>query len=499
MKKIKKLIKNYKISIPLILVIIIAGMWAFAGGTEATGESFVVANRQTVSQEVSVTGHVVSQHEVELAIESGGKVRSIPVKVGEKVKKGQTLLSVDTRDLEIRLSRQRAALEQEEIILAKAESKTTAEDDLKKSYENGFNIVSDTFLDLPAIISGLGDIFRQDYASPNTIRIHYGESSLDRREAAQDAYYAAKEIYEDAYDEYRNISRTSDPEDIKSSILSTYEAVKSVADAVKKTNNFVDYIEDRANENVPFKLFSDQDTLALFTGQSNEHLRELLEIKDTINDSEIGIVDEGHDLESIKIDVRQAQLDVQDTLNQIAKRNIYSPINGIVTDIYTEVGETISAGAPVVTVISSDGYQVEANLPEADMVKVKIGADADVILDAFNDDEILSATVVSVDPAETLIDGVATYKTVLQFNSVDERIRPGMTADVYIKGEHKDGVIAVPQRSVITKDGRKYVRILDGEEIVEKEVATGMRGTDGNIEILEGVSVGEKVIVFIEE
>ena len=103
-----------------------------------------------------------------------------------------------------------------------------------------------------------------------------------------------------------------------------------------------------------------------------------------------------------------------------------------------------------------------------------------------------------MDPAEIIIEGVATYKVTLQFIEEDERIRSGMTANVDIIGDSRVGVLAVSQRALIRKNGEKTVKVLHGQEITEVKVETGLRGSDGNIEILSGLQEGDTVIIFSE-
>jgi RND family efflux transporter MFP subunit len=170
-----------------------------------------------------------------------------------------------------------------------------------------------------------------------------------------------------------------------------------------------------------------------------------------------------------------------------------------VTSVDAKVGELVTAGSPVVSVISYNDYQVRANLAESDLVKVRVGANADIVLDSYSSDTVFRAIVSSVDPAETVLDGVAVYQITLQFIESDDRIKSGLTADVTIKGERRDNVFAVPQRAVITRSGGKYVQVLQGEQVVEKAVKTGLRGSDGNIEITDGLTGGEQVVVFVED
>ncbi len=137
-------------------------------------------------------------------------------------------------------------------------------------------------------------------------------------------------------------------------------------------------------------------------------------------------------------------------------------------------------------------------MPEIDVAQVKVGMEADVTLDAYGKDVIFPMIVTSINPAESIVEGVAVYKVVLQFVKADDRVKSGLTADIIIKVDHHDDVLAVPQRAVITKNGARYVKVLSVESTVDKPVGTGLRGSDGNIEIISGLTEGDQVLVFSE-
>lgn len=138
-------------------------------------------------------------------------------------------------------------------------------------------------------------------------------------------------------------------------------------------------------------------------------------------------------------------------------------------------------------------------MPEADIAKVKIENQAEITLDAYGNDELFVANVIAIDPAETVIDGVSTYKVTLQFSHENGRIKSGMTANINILSDKRENIIAIPQRAVTIKNGDKIVRIVDGEVILDRIVETGLRGSNGNIEIISGISEGDNVIIFIEK
>ncbi len=503
MQKIKRFLKNYKYSIPTIIVVVVVVIFlATRGGNQVKAET-IIAEKGTVAQEVSVTGRVVPASDVALSIQSGGKVTSIPAKVGQNVKAGQTLLRVDSADLQVRLARQQASLAKTKLAYSKQAPGTfNATEDLKKAQDDGFNTIADTFLDLPSIITGLDDIINDwrhsPYLEQEALR-PLGQTALDTKQEVIRNYGKAKESYDTLYARYKAFNRTASPAELEAMLNDTYAITKNIADTVKATHNLVDYVENRTDTNRPAQIDTDQATLDTYTQETNTDLSALLSIKNAIKNGRDAINNESSDTESSQIDIRQAELDIQDTLVQINNRTIKSPVSGIVTDVKAEVGETISPGTPVISVISDNQYEIEANIPEADMAKVRVDAYTDVTLDAYGSDVVFKAKVVSINPSETLIEGVATYKTQFQFIDNDDRIKSGMTASLIIKGEKKENVIAIPQRSVITKGDNKFVQILVNEKIVEKPVQTGLRGSDGSIEIVSGINEGDKVVVFNEQ
>lgn len=203
---------------------------------------------------------------------------------------------------------------------------------------------------------------------------------------------------------------------------------------------------------------------------------------------------------SQRASIKSAQAGVNNVGALLGKNTLRSPIEGTVTSVEAKVGEIAPMNAPMITVMSEAEYQIEANVPEVDIANIKIDDVAHVTLDAYGNDVEFEAKVINIDPAETLIDNVPTYKITFQFTQEDEMIRSGMTANIDIMTDKRDNVVSIPQRAVLKKDGDKVVRVLDEDGINFKEVkvTTGLRGSDGNIEILEGINDGDTVILSIK-
>ncbi|MCB9798758.1 efflux RND transporter periplasmic adaptor subunit [Candidatus Nomurabacteria bacterium] len=202
--------------------------------------------------------------------------------------------------------------------------------------------------------------------------------------------------------------------------------------------------------------------------------------------------------------IAQSQANYQSIEAKLAKTQLISPIDGIVVKQDMELGEIVSAGTPMITIISKANYQIEANVPEVDIAKVKLDDKGEVDLDAYGSDEIFEVKVVAIDPAETIVDGVPTYKVTFEFVENDAKIKSGMTANIDLLAARKEDVVSLPGRTILRKNGSQFVRVLktngQGEtQVVEQEVQTGLRGTGGNTEILSGVNEGDEIVVYVEQ
>jgi len=245
---------------------------------------------------------------------------------------------------------------------------------------------------------------------------------------------------------------------------------------------------NQVNINIAKNTFaSAQDDLAL--KKAGATIQQITTQEAVVNQAKANV-------ESQIAQIKYAEANVDNYRAQIAKTIIVSPIDGIVTKQDCKVGEIVNANAPVVSIISEAQFEIEANTPEADIAKIKIGANAKITLDTYGSDVIFEAKVIKIDPAETILEGVATYKTTLQFIKEDERIMSGMTANIDVQAAKREGVIFVPQRAVSQKNGIYVVLIgIEDNKTEEKKVEVGLRGSDGNFEIISGLNENEKIII----
>ncbi len=209
------------------------------------------------------------------------------------------------------------------------------------------------------------------------------------------------------------------------------------------------------------------------------------------------------DVAALRAEVSRNQAAVQSAQNELSKTELKALTDGVISKLDTEVGENAVPGTPMVTILSP-GMSIKVDISETEISKIKINDVAAITLDAFGEDTKFSGKVISIEPAETRVSGVVYYKTTVVFdmdNDSVKNVKPGMTANVSIYTDRRDGVLVVPGRSVLEKEGKRIVRVVTNAkkgQFEEKEVQVGMKGDNGEVEILAGIDDGAEVVTFIK-
>ncbi|MCF7820569.1 MAG: efflux RND transporter periplasmic adaptor subunit [Candidatus Pacebacteria bacterium] len=209
------------------------------------------------------------------------------------------------------------------------------------------------------------------------------------------------------------------------------------------------------------------------------------------------------DIELARAQLSQAQSALDLVNKQIEDNIIKAPISGQVAKIDYEVGEQISLSKPIFSLLTANDFEIEVDISEADINKVRVGNEVEITFDAFSQEEKFSAVIAFINPAETIIQEVIYYQVKIQLLDSNspyfKNIKPGMTANADIITAKLKDVIAIPARAVIDKNGEgKFVRIMENGEIKEVKVETGLRGDDGLIEIKSGLEPGLEVVTYID-
>ncbi len=142
--------------------------------------------------------------------------------------------------------------------------------------------------------------------------------------------------------------------------------------------------------------------------------------------------------------LRQAQLDLEHTI-------IRAPVDGVVVSRTVDVGQTVAASlqAPTLFTIAQDltKMQVDTNVDEADVSRVKVGLRAAFTVDSFPG-QVFTGEIVQIRKAPQVIQNVVTYDVVVSAQNTEQKLLPGMTANVRIVTERKEDALRVPNAAL---------------------------------------------------
>jgi multidrug efflux pump subunit AcrA (membrane-fusion protein) len=194
--------------------------------------------------------------------------------------------------------------------------------------------------------------------------------------------------------------------------------------------------------------------------------------------------------------VLQAQAARDEAAALLSYATITAPIDGVIAQVTTQEGETVSAGlnAPTfVTLIDLDRLEVAAYVDEVDVGRVRPGQKASFTVDAFSDAEF-TGTITAVYPRAVIQSNVVNYITTIAIEDSQGRLKPDMTATVTIALDERPDVVAVPDKALRRERGRTVVRVQEANGPASREVKVGLRG-GGYVEIVSGLADGERVVL----
>ena len=200
-------------------------------------------------------------------------------------------------------------------------------------------------------------------------------------------------------------------------------------------------------------------------------------------------------LEKDQFDLNEAVLDVE--INQIAYdlATIYSPIEGIVTQIDIPVtGVNITPAGATFTIADPEIMIFEAKIDEADIAKTKEGQKVLIALDAYPDEEF-EGKILRIDFTSTVTRGGGTaFPAEISLpENTELRFKNGLNGDAEIIIEEKEAILTIPLEALEEKNGQSFVQIIEGKKIKRIEVKVGLI-TDTRAEIISGLDENQKVI-----
>eukprot|EP01012_Entosiphon_sulcatum_P015275 TRINITY_DN20264_c0_g1_i1.p1 TRINITY_DN20264_c0_g1~~TRINITY_DN20264_c0_g1_i1.p1 ORF type:complete len:444 (-),score=56.24 TRINITY_DN20264_c0_g1_i1:704-2035(-) len=236
-----------------------------------------------------------------------------------------------------------------------------------------------------------------------------------------------------------------------------------------------------------------------------------------------------------KFTLEQTGANVKEAGANLAKTTIYAPVDGVVSKLSIELGDRIlgtsqMAGTEIMRISNLSSMEVNVDVNENDITRVKVGDKASIEVDAFSDKkfrgvvtEIASSSTAVGTAVSTSVDQVTNFSVKIRISEEMEGkqqsiFRPGMSATVDIESESLTG-LAIPIQAVFTDNGKsgdggqsqentdkqkskltdkkvkQYIYAYDAKtkKVKKTEVTTGIQN-DQFIIVKSGVKAGQEIV-----
>lgn len=429
-----------------------------------------VARKSDLTIYASGTGSLTALDEVDLGFKTSGQVSQINVSVGDLVKAGDVLAVIDDTNTQVKYTQAKRTL-----LELTSPSAVAAAEEAIAAAETSVNTA----------ISGLEYLI-----SP---AVYYWENEVDQAKVELEEAKAALE-------------KSPEDADLKA--------------AVKKKEEYLDYVEDKLTGNWYF--YEDQylaNTFTVWDKSTNTKYvnaptdADIKEARAALSEAKASLLEAQYlyaaltgaeipedatgsglsELEQAKLDLESAQVDLDGT-------KITSPINGTVMSIDMSIGDTVGTTA-VITVADLSQQYLEVFLDESDWTNVQVGYKTEVIFDILPD-STFTGEVIQVDPGLYTENNSSVVRTVIKLTDKDEsrfNLPLGTSAAVDIIGGEANDAILIPIEALHeTTPGSYAVFVMKNGEPRLQTVEIGIQDLT-YVEITSGLEQGDVITTGIAE
>lgn len=499
-----------KILVGVLILVFIVGIFLFlrsrnasAQASAASSQQTVTVTRGTIASSLVAAGTVRARQTASLSFQTSGVVGSINVKVGDPVKAGQVLASLDPGSLpQSIISAQTDLASAQQSLdnlmtsqLPKAQA-MQAVDTAQKAlddYLNNFSAMQGkTYADLVTAQQTLSDTIKKRAA------LNYDRATSDQIDTAQTNYDQAEATVKEAQKNYNKVSSLPITDPKRAAALAQLNAAEAHRN---DTLNILNWLTGKAT---PKDIAAADGAVAqakatVATAQSawdkvkdGQNNAQLAVLKATLADAQAAYdrLKDGpnpNDVASLKTRIAGDQA----TINQ---QNITSLFDATITDMQIMLHDQVSASKVAFRTDDLSHLLVDVSVTEIDLPKVALDQAVNLTFDALTGKQY-HGKVVQIAKAGTSNQGVVQFGVTVEIIDADQNVLPGMTAAVRIITQQKASVLMVPNRAIRNTGGQRSVIVLFEGNQISVPVTIGIT-SDTQSEITnQGLKEGDEVLL----
>jgi RND family efflux transporter MFP subunit len=494
-------IKNYIVLGIIVLLAAAGGAYWYVHSATPPAFGAVTVAKGNVIQSVDEAGTVDAENSAAVSFQGAGQIAHVYVSEGSTVSAGTVLADLDSAQLSAAVQQANAALAGAQAQLALLQSGTrpqqlqidqssvaSADQTLGIAVGNAYSASDD------AVRNQLDNMFANTQSNNPTFIVPNSNSQTINNITSERLTIGA--ALTQWYAALNATSTGFDPATLAGTALTDLQQIQS----------YIDQISLVVNEATP----NGQLTAATIAQYKGDVATARAEIEASISaisgdqsaltaaQNQLTLAQAGSTPQAIQAQqavVAQAQAQAAAAQVALDHASLVAPFSGMVQNLTAQVGQVVSPGAPVMSLINNSGLKIEIYVSEADVANIKPGDAATVTLDAFGTGTTFPATVSTIDAAQTQVNGSAAYLVTLHFTKSDSRLKDGMTGNVHIIEAEHDNVVEVPSNLLVNDGGSYFVLVQNGSVATRQPVQVGLVGVS-TTEITSGLNVGDTINNF---
>ncbi|MBN3890935.1 MAG: efflux RND transporter periplasmic adaptor subunit [Nostoc sp. JL31] len=414
---------------------------------------------QNVTLRITASGKVVPVQSVNISPKNPGVLSQLYVEQGDCIQQGQILARMDSAGIEAQRSQYRANLAQSQAQLAEALAGSRPQEIAQARAR-----LAQSQAQLAAAKAG-----------NRPQEIAQSQSQVDAAQARVN--YTSEQVkrYEYLYKE------GAEKKQLLDQAISDDKSARANLEEAKKRFSLVQ--SGTRSEEI------DQRQAAV-----NEARAALVLLEDGTRSEEI--VQRQAAVASAEAQLKGVQVQLEDTI-------IRAPLSGIVTQKYAEPGAFVtpttsastSASATSSSIVAvARGLEILAQVPEADLGRIKQGQQVEIVADAYPD-QVFKGHVRLIAPEAVVEQGVTSFQVRVALDTGIDKLRSGLNVDLTFLGDRVNNTLVLPTVSIVTEKGKTGVLVPDAKNKPQfREVTVGAQ-IQNQTQILGGVKEGDRIFV----
>ncbi|MBD2535013.1 efflux RND transporter periplasmic adaptor subunit [Nostoc flagelliforme FACHB-838] len=419
----------------------------------------VPVTAQNVTLRITASGKVVPVQSVNISPKNPGVLSQLYVEQGDRIQQGQILARMDSASIEAQRSQYRANLAQSQAQLAEALAGSRPQEIAQARAR-----LAQAQAQLAAAKAGNRpqEIAQaQSQVDAAQARVNYTTQQVKRYQYLYQQGAEKKQLFDQA--------------------LSEDKSARANLEEAKKRFSLV---------------------------QSGTRTEEIDQRQAAVNEARAALVllEDGTRSEEIvqrQAAVAAAEAQLKGVQVQLDETIIRAPLSGIVTQKYADPGAFVtpttsastSASATSSSIVAvARGLEILAQVPEADIGRIKAGQQVEIVADAYPD-QVFKGRVRLIAPEAVIEQGVTSFQVRVALDTGIDKLRSGLNVDLTFLGDRVNNALVLPTVSIVTEKGKTGVLVPDAKNKPQfREITIGAQIQD-QTQILGGVKEGDRIFV----